>query len=107
MKASVALTLLVIGFLGFRQVVRGAAYTFTPIDAPGSIGTIPGLETAPHSINDLGQIVGSYYSVNDNLRHGFLYTNGVFSTIDAPGGGSPVLNHIIATRESGADSLTL
>lgn len=99
MKPSITGILLVIGFLGFCQVTQGAAYTFTTIDAPGSNGSIAGYETSPNGINDLGEIVGSYHSSNDNSFHGFLYNNGLFSNIDAPGGGSTFLSSINDTGE--------
>ena len=52
--------------------------TFTNIDVPGS------LQTSPAGINDNRQIVGYYYDATNQLRS-FLYTNGIFITIDAPG----------------------
>jgi len=38
-------------------------------------------------IDDNNQIVGSYYD-SGNIRHGFLWTNGVVAQIDAPGADS-------------------
>jgi probable HAF family extracellular repeat protein len=40
--------------------------------------------TIPTGINDLGQIVGHYIVPGSNFAHGFLYSNGVFTTIDDP-----------------------
>ena len=51
--------------------------TYTTIDFPGAI------ETGASSINNLGQIVGGYL-LPDGSRHGFLYSGGVFTTIDDP-----------------------
>ncbi|MGC2113846.1 MAG: hypothetical protein WA656_04920, partial [Pseudolabrys sp.] len=36
-------------------------------------------------INNEGQIVGSYL-MDDNRRHGFIYSGGVYATIDVPSG---------------------
>src|SRR5262249_26364287 len=46
---------------------------------PGPFGTVP------FGINDRGQIVGDYVNRNDHLRHGFLRSGGVYTTIDPPG----------------------
>jgi probable HAF family extracellular repeat protein len=104
MNPSVTSTLVLV-FLGFSEVIFGAAYTFTTIDAPRSSGSVAGLETSPHGINDLGQIVGSYFSFSDNAFHGFLYSNGMFSTIDAPGGGNNFLYGINDTGEIVGESI--
>jgi probable HAF family extracellular repeat protein len=53
--------------------------TYTTIDVPGAI------ESGASSINNLGQIVGGYV-LPDGSRHGFLYSGGVFTTIDDPNG---------------------
>ncbi len=47
---------------------------------------VPGLHSAPNvvGINDEGWIVG-YYFDEQSIRHGFLYANGVTTTIDYPG----------------------
>jgi len=45
---------------------------------PGPFGTVP------FGINDRGQIVGDYVNKNDHLRHGFLRSGGVYTTIDPP-----------------------
>jgi uncharacterized membrane protein len=81
MKPTAALTLLTTGFLGFCQVVHGAAYTFTTIDAPYQ-GVF---RTFAHGINDSGEISGSYWTTNAStglISHGFLLNNGTFSTYD-------------------------
>jgi len=44
-------------------------------------------------INNLGQIVG-YYSTSDDDLHGFLLSNGVFSTHDFPGTSANILTGI-------------
>ena len=78
MKPSVALTLLVLGLLGSRQVMRASAYSITTFDVPGSVFT------DPFGINNAGQIVGVF---GDNVaNHAFLYSNGGFTTISVPGG---------------------
>jgi uncharacterized membrane protein len=58
-------------------------HVFTLIDVPGAVG-----DTAPGGLNNLGQIVGSYgVSASGGYKHGFLDTNGVFTTIDDPNAG--------------------
>jgi probable HAF family extracellular repeat protein len=48
--------------------------------------TIPQRQPAtfPSAINDGGQIVG-YHNDDQNVSHGFLYSGGIFTTLDAPG----------------------
>jgi probable HAF family extracellular repeat protein len=46
-----------------------------------------------NGINNAGQIAGAYYDSNGN-GHGFLYTNGVFKTIDDPNGVETFANGI-------------
>jgi len=56
---------------------HGAFTTFrVPDDGPGG--------TTVFSINERGQIAGSYLDP-DNNRHGFLLSHGVYTTIDVPG----------------------
>ncbi|HEY6945583.1 MAG TPA: hypothetical protein VI431_10630 [Candidatus Acidoferrum sp.] len=56
---------------------RAQGRTYTSIDFPGAV------ETGAAGINNLGQIVGGY-ALPDGSRHGFLYSGGVFTTIDDP-----------------------
>jgi probable HAF family extracellular repeat protein len=58
--------------------LREADGVFKSIDFPGA------RRTQPFGINNLGQIVGEYVDQNGR-SHGFLWNNGVFTTIDAPG----------------------
>jgi uncharacterized membrane protein len=79
MKASVKLTALVMGFLGFNQVIHAGAYTFTTIDAPYQ-GVA---QTIASGINDNGEIAGWYFKTSTGLTaHGFLLNNGSYSTYD-------------------------
>jgi probable HAF family extracellular repeat protein len=60
------------------------------LDTNGTFTTIGPASTSnsngdPLGINDAGQIVGSYFD-SANAEHGFLYVNGIYTTIDAPGG---------------------
>ena len=61
--------------------------TFTLIHVPGAIN-VPGVpasgDVAVGGINNLGQIVGGFYDATGR-PHGFLDTNGVFTTINFPG----------------------
>jgi probable HAF family extracellular repeat protein len=58
--------------------LRNSSGVFTSIDVPGA------RRTQPFGINNLGQIVGEYVDQNGR-SHGFLWNNGDFTTIDAPG----------------------
>jgi hypothetical protein len=54
-----------------------AAYSFTILEVPGAAGT------SAASINASGQVAGSYADGTGN--HGFVYSNGAFTTLDVPG----------------------
>src|SRR6266567_4932104 len=60
---------------------RAVNYTYTTIDYPGAIITFA------FGLNDQSppQIVGNYFD-SSFVRHAFLLADGVFSTIDPPGG---------------------
>jgi probable HAF family extracellular repeat protein len=53
-------------------------YTYTTLDDPNVADS-----TRAFGINDHGQIVGSYISADHKL-HGFLYSNGTYTTLDYP-----------------------
>jgi uncharacterized membrane protein len=56
--------------------------TFTPLHPPGA-------ETASKfGFNNAGLVVGSY-SDSTGMAHGFLYNDGVFTTVDVPGSAFP------------------
>jgi probable HAF family extracellular repeat protein len=65
---------------GFFRDRRGA---FTAVEFPGALGT------SANSINDAGQIVGSYSTVTNrghaSEANAFLLENGTFTNIDPPG----------------------
>ncbi len=50
---------------------------FTPVAVPGATST------DASGINDRGEIVGNYTD-SSNVSHGFLYSDGTFTTIDMP-----------------------
>ena len=54
-----------------------ATYSFTILDVPGAASTVA------TSINDSGQVTGSYY--DGSGEHGFVYSGGTFTTLDVPG----------------------
>jgi probable HAF family extracellular repeat protein len=70
------------GFLYNRQ-----DGTYTTLEDPHTFhgGVAPG--TSAQGINDLGQVVGYYAGLYNGVggTHGFLYTGGTYSTLDAPG----------------------
>lgn len=57
--------------------MNGASTTLDDPDA------FPDGSTRAASINNLGQIVGSYYDSLGNI-HGFVLDHGVYTTIDGP-----------------------
>lgn len=60
--------------------------TFTTLDAVGATSTSLLPFTSPKDINASGQIVGWYGLVGEvNDGHGFVYSNGAFTTLDVPG----------------------
>lgn len=65
------------------QQSRAAAFVFTTIDFPGAACT------QAFGINDTGQVVGLYNTLNvfcgGQPDHGFLLDMGTFTTIDLPG----------------------
>ena len=50
-------------------------------------------ETRTASINDAGEIVGSYRDAAGNV-HGFIYADGIFGTVDVPGARGTILTRI-------------
>lgn len=73
-----ALTLVMVPSLP-AGAVRAAEqpYVFTTVDFPGAV------YTQANGINAGGDIVGLYVDINSKW-HGFLFSGGVFSTIDFP-----------------------
>jgi hypothetical protein len=72
----------------YHGFLRNPDGSFTTFEAPGA-DTTPGSfnGTSPSSINDLGEITGSYYDVN-GVSHGFLRSpEGKFTSFDVPGEG--------------------
>ncbi len=55
-------------------------YSFVNIDYPGAY------LTSPTAVNDSGSIVGYYLDSQYGNYHGFLYSGGVYTTIDDPEG---------------------
>ena len=71
----------IVALAGVQTAWADVVYSFTTIDVPGSF-SINALGT-----NDSGQIVGAYFEApgGGTFNHGFLYTDGSFTTIPAPG----------------------
>src|SRR5439155_80019 len=62
-------------------IYRSKKYVFTSIDVP-SAGVFL---TRANGINNRGQIVGEYLdNPSSNEQHGFVYDNGMFTSIDFP-----------------------
>jgi uncharacterized membrane protein len=62
---------------------------FTPVNYPGAVST------TVSGINDLDEVVGSYRS--GNFPHGFLYKDGVYTTIDV----GSIYSNAIAINNNG------
>ena len=58
------------------------SYTFTIFDDPDA-DIVNGELTQPVGINSAGEIVGNFGGSGDH--HGFVYSHGIFTTIDVPG----------------------
>ena len=58
-------------------------YNYTTRDDPLDTGTM--LPLGGLAINNSGQIVGNYTD-NNGTVHGFLYSNGTYTTLDNPSG---------------------
>ena len=69
----------------FTLITGASLYRFQPINVPGA-GT-----TLAYGINDSGQVVGLS---GDGVVHGFLYSSGVYTTIDFPAASATRLNGI-------------
>jgi hypothetical protein len=59
-------------------------YTFSTFDVPGAVAG----STYAEGINNTGQVTGYYSDAGGS--HGFVDTNGAFTTIDVPGASSTV-----------------
>src|SRR5262249_56405205 len=82
----------VVGFYEASAVVHGFLLSggiYTTIDPPGTTST------SVQSINDMGQIVGSYRDSAGPNPHGFLLSEGDYTIIDDP----------LATRGTNATGL--
>jgi hypothetical protein len=78
--------------VGFEY--SNGTYTTIPVPTPTTYTFPPGIKfpggtnTDLAAINNLGQIVGDYYTgpcVGCGPEHGFFYSGGVYTTIDVPG----------------------
>jgi probable HAF family extracellular repeat protein len=63
-------------------------YTYTTLDDP-SAGTQE-TYTFADSINDSGQVAG-YYLDSNAVSHGFVYSNGTYTTLNGPAGAAGTL----------------
>ena len=79
---------ILITFIGGRRADAASGYTFTTIDFPGAYFTFP------KAINSSGQVAGYYtlsfafssaYDIAQRNLHGFVLSNGQFTSIDVPG----------------------
>ena len=72
--------LVVCALMPVNGSAQGGNYSFVNIDYPGAYQTIP------EAINNNGAIVGYYLAMQFGPTHGFLYSGGVYTTIDDPEG---------------------
>jgi uncharacterized membrane protein len=103
MKYSTLFSLLLAGWLSSCSITQAdpITFTYTNINVPGGTGT------SLNSINNAGQIVGTYSG------GAFLDTNGVFTNIDVPGGSNTIpykinnLGQIVGTYLDSSNRLNL
>jgi hypothetical protein len=81
-KPSNSLAALAFGLLLSVPGLAQAQYRFSKIDVPGAT------RTAANGNNTLEIVVGEFDDAN-GLTHGFVWKEGVFTTIDAPGADPP------------------
>lgn len=86
---AVSLTFLLV-FVTVNALGAEKTYNLTTIDFPNAAATSIG-----GGISDRGDIVGSYTDSNKKT-HGFLLSDGVFTTIDVPGAASTLARGINA-----------
>jgi probable HAF family extracellular repeat protein len=68
---------------GFLYMEKRNKKSFLPIVVPFETEVFL---TRANGINNRGQIVGEYLdNASNNQQHGFLYDNGVFTSVDVPG----------------------
>ncbi len=81
-------TILISLVLGLPRRGEATSYNFTTIDVPGATSNAPGGfprgGASANGINNAGQIVGNFWD-ETGIARGFLYSGGVFTTIDVPG----------------------
>lgn len=73
---------------GFRYSFTWVNGVFTTLPKPNGIDP-----SGAHGVNNLGVVVGSYMSTSAS-DHGYIYDNGVFTTLDFPGATSTILTDI-------------
>ena len=72
-------------------ILQYGIFTSINFQGAGFSGTI---NTGCRGINNQGQIVGRYRNPFTHLRHGFLLSDGVFTTIDFPGAAETIARRI-------------
>jgi probable HAF family extracellular repeat protein len=73
--------LMVCSGLASSAFAQGPTYTFFTLDNPSANCGPESACTIAYGINNAGQIVGYYFNAG---HHGFLYSNGNFTTLDDP-----------------------
>jgi probable HAF family extracellular repeat protein len=76
-----------------------ADYVFTTLTLEGlPLSSVYGAQA--YGINNRGDIVGTYVDSN-NVQHGYLYSNGSYTTLNAPGGAPPYNTQAFGINERG------
>jgi probable HAF family extracellular repeat protein len=75
-----------------QTVIHDANITFTTVDVPGA------KETDIYSVNNFGDMTGSYKGINDNYAKGFAVINGTFKLFVYPSGEDTVTGGINDSR---------
>ena len=89
-----ALAFLLLAVAGNSAAAAAPLTDYESILFPGS------LETHPWDINSAGVVAGAYRMPDGGGFHGFIYSAGVFTTIDAPGADSTVIYGINDSGEA-------
>jgi hypothetical protein len=71
-------------------------YSYTTLSDPSAA---PGGFTSPVSINDSGQVTGSYF--NGNAQVGFFYSNGTWTTLNDPSAGANGFTFPVSINDRG------
>ena len=67
-----------LALLSLAAAAQATTYTYTDLKFPGAMGTVP------TAIDSSGTVAGYYWDTGF-FAHGFVYSGGTFTQVDAPG----------------------